>query len=887
MKYLTFATFLILSVFIAKAQPYKDPKLPVEDRVKDLLSRMTPEEKFWQLFMIPGDTNENLDNYKAGIFGFEISTSGQSSNASGQMLSYAPGASAVETAEGVNKMQHFFIDQSRLGIPMIPYDEALHGLVRQGATAFPQSIGLAATWNTELMHRVSKAIATECKTRGIRQILSPVVNIASDVRWGRTEETYGEDPYLSSEMGVAFVSEFEKMGVITTPKHYVANIGDGGRDSYPIHWDERLLREVYLAPFEACFKRGGSRSVMTAYNSLDGSPCTANDWTLNQILKKEWGFKGFVISDAGATGGANVLHFTSKDYPESTAKSISNGLDVIFQTSYDHYKLFSPPFYDGRIDPKVIDQAVTRVLRNKFDLGLFDNPYIDAKEAGVWNGHATHRQLTKEAARESIVLLKNEKQTLPLSKSVKSIAVIGTDATEGRLGDYSGPGINPVNILQGIKNKAGNRVIVNYAKGCDRINTEYVPIPRKFLSCTMDGKIQKGLKGEYFNNVTLSGQPVFTRIDQGVQFGWTLFSPDPDRLSYDFYSVRWTGKLQVPESGKIKIGIDGNDGYRLYLNNKLIIDNWKKLSRQTVVADYFFEKNKEYDLRLEYFEPAGNAVIHLLWNAQVKNKESEEIAKAVELSKKSDISVVVAGIEEGEFSDRAYLNLPGRQEELINKIAATGKPVVVILVGGSAITMNNWLKNVPAVLDVWYPGEEGGSAVADVLFGDYNPAGRLPITFPVFEGQLPFVYNHKPTGRGDDYNNLTGQPLFPFGYGLSYTSFNYSDLTFAKNNISASDSTVLSCNVANTGKIAGDEVVQLYVHDEFASVARPVTELKGFKRIHLEPGERKTVTFLINPEMLSMWDINLKKVVEPGDFRMMIGASCKDIRLRGILTVSK
>ena len=692
MKNLILVILMFISAQLAKSQPYKDPNIPVEVRVSDLLSRMTPEEKFWQLFMIPGDTNDKLDNYKAGIFGFEISTVGQGSSASGQMLSYAPGTSAVETAEGVNRMQHFFIEKSRLGIPIIPFDEALHGLVRQGATAFPQSIGLAATWDTELMHQVSKAIAMESKTRGIRQILSPVVNIASDVRWGRTEETYGEDPFLSSEMGVAFVSEFEKLGVITTPKHYVANIGDGGRDSYPIHWNERLMREIYLAPFEACFKRGGSRSVMTAYNSVDGSPCTANDWTLNQILKKEWGFKGFVISDAGATGGANVLHFTAKDYPESTARSITNGLDVIFQTSYDHYKLFSPPFYDGRIDPKVIDQAVSRVLRNKFELGLFDNPYIDAKEAGKWNGHPYHRQLTNKAAKESIVLLKNEKQTLPFSKTIKSIAVIGPDAKEGRLGDYSGPGINPVSIFDGIKNKLGKKVNVIYSKGCDRINTEYSTIPSEFLTCNLDGKNQKGLKGEYFNNVTLSGKPVFTRLDRSVDFGWTLFSPDPEKISYDFYSIRWTGKLRASASGKLKIGIDGNDGYRLFLNNKIVIDNWRKLSRQTLVADYTFEKDKDYDLRIEYFEPAGNAVFKLVWNANIVNNQSAEIASAVELAKKSDLAVVAVGIEEGEFSDRAYLNLPGRQEELINKIAATGKPMVVLLVGGSAITMNNWLK---------------------------------------------------------------------------------------------------------------------------------------------------------------------------------------------------
>ena len=881
--------FLALLFFIlftqAWAQPYKDPKLPVEVRVKDLLSRMTPEEKFWQMFMIPGDLGKDKEKYKTGIFGFQVSTAGQNANATGQMLSYAAGASAVETAEMVNEMQRFFIGESRLGIPIIPFDEALHGLVRHGATAFPQSIALAATWNTELMHRVSKAIAVECKTRGIRQILSPVVNIASDVRWGRTEETYGEDPYLASEMGVAFVSEFEKMGVITTPKHYLANVGDGGRDSYPIHFNERLLREIYLPPFEACFKRGGSLSVMTSYNSLDGSPCTANDWLLNQLLKKEWGFKGFVISDAGATGGANVLHFTAKDYPESTSRSIKNGLDVLFQTNYDHYKLFSPPFYDGSIDPLAIDNAVSRILRIKFELGLFDNPYIEPKAAGLWNGHPTHRLLAKEAAKESMVLLKNENQTLPLLKSVKSIAVIGADAAEARLGGYSGPGITPVSILDGIKNKLGKQTVVRYAKGCDRENIEYVPVGSDYLSCTYDGKTQKGLVGEYFNNVTLAGKPVLTRVDPKVQFQWTLFSPDPEKLTYDFYSVRWTGKLKALATGKFKIGIDGNDGYRLYLNNKLVIDNWKKLTRQTILVDYNFEKGKDYDISIKYYEPAGNAVFRLVWNAGLINNQSAELDKAVELASKSDVAVVVAGIEEGEFRDRAYLNLRGRQEELINKIAATGKPVVVVLVGGSAVTMNNWLKNIPAILDVWYPGDEGGNSVADVLFGDYNPAGRLPVTFPVFDGQLPLVYNHKPTGRGDDYNNLTGQPLFPFGYGMSYTTFEYSDLKIDKNNIPPSDSTVVRCKITNTGKLAGDEVVQLYVRDELASVARPIIELKGFRRIRLNAGETKEVSFVVNAEMLSMLDIDLKKIVEPGDFRLMIGASSKDIRLRGILTI--
>ena len=885
MKKLLLFLVVIISLENAFAQPYKDPNLPIEDRVKDLLARMTPEEKFWQLFMIPASQDENLEKYTNGIFGFQVSTSGQNTNAAQQLLRYDGVSNARETAIRINEIQAFFIEKSRLGIPIIPFDEALHGLVRDGATAFPQAIGLAASWDTSLMHQVSKAIAKECKTRGIRQILSPVVNIASDVRWGRTEETYGEDPFLVSEMGVAYVSEFEKTGIITTPKHFIANVGDGGRDSYPVHWNERLMREIYFPPFEACIKRGGSRSVMTSYNSFDGSPCTANNWLLNKILKNEWGFNGFVISDAGATGGANVLHFTAKDYAESTVNSISNGLDVIFQTNYDHFRLFEPPFLDGSIDTKVIDEAVSQVLRQKFELGLFENPYVNPDEAARWNGHPDHRLLAKQAALESIVLLKNENRLLPLSKNIKSIAIIGPDADEARLGGYSGKGNHPVSILAGVREKLGTEVKVNYALGCQRIDQKYISVPSEALSCLLDGKNLPGLSGEYFNNVRFDGEPVLKRIDPQIQFQWTLFSPDPEKLHYDFYSVRWIGKIKSPESGNFNIGIDGNDGYRLYIDGKILIDNWIKRTKEIKTVDFHFEKDKEYDIKIEFYEPVGNAWFSLIWDVGVPKNQTEEMARAVRIAEESDVAVVVVGIEEGEFRDRAYLNLPGNQEELIQKIAETGTPVVAILVGGSAITMNNWIDNVGAIADVWYPGEEGGNAVAEMLFGDYNPAGRLPVTFPVSEAQLPLVYNHKPTGRGDDYVNLTGQPLFPFGFGLSYTTFFYSDMKLGSSAFQSADSNYVTCKITNTGQIAGDEVVQLYIRDEFASVARPLMELKGFQRIHLKPGETKEIRFEITAEMLSMLDVNLNKTIEPGSFRLMIGASSKDIRLRGILTV--
>ena len=505
---------------------------------------------------------------------------------------------------------------------------------------------------------MAAAIANETKARGIRHILSPVVNIATDVRWGRAEETYGEDPFLSAAMGVAFVKAFEQRGVVTNPKHFAVNHGEGGRDSYPIHFNERLLEETYLVPFKAVVQKGGARSIMTAYNSLDGSPCSANDWLLNKKLRKDWGFKGFVLSDAGATGGANVLHFTASDYADAGRKSIENGLDVIFQTAYEHHTLFDKYFLDGSMDPAVIDSAVARVLRIKFELGLFEKPYVNVNDQEKWTA-SQHRELSKEAAVRSIVLLKNKNDLLPLKKSLKKIAVIGTDAIEARLGGYSGPGNNKISILAGIKEKTKGSSQVVYAAGPGREHKTWTFVPSSSLSTMQDGKKIQGLKGEYFNNVTMAGEPVLTRIDEAIRFQWTLFSPDQATINYDFFSARWTGKIQSPATGNYKIGIDGNDGYRLYINNRVIIDNWKKQSYSTKLVNYYFEKGKTYDIRIDYFEPAGNAWFRLIWNVGIKDSSEQKIREAVQLAKTSDVAIVVAGIDEGEFNDRASLALPG------------------------------------------------------------------------------------------------------------------------------------------------------------------------------------------------------------------------------------
>ena len=883
---LTTIMFLISMSVTAEKNviPYKNPNLTIEQRVNDLLKRMTLEEKFWQMFMIPGDLSNKKESYKNGIFGFQVASSAKEANIAEQLMEYGPSGSAREMTTKVNEIQRYFVEETRLGIPIIPFNEALHGLTLDGATAFPQAIALAATWDTSLVARVAQAITKETRSRGIRQILSPVLNVARDVRWGRTEETYGEDPYLITQMAMAFISQFENNGVIATPKHFVANVGAGGRDSYPISFNERILDEIYFPAYTAVFQKTGARSVMTAYNSLDGSPCTSNEWLLRRKLKEEWGFDGFVISDAGATGGANVLHFTAKDYAESTKDAVEAGLDVIFQTSYNHYPLFWEAFEKGMIKQEAIDDAVRRVLRAKFELGLFENPYVDPDKAAFWNGHADHRDLARIAGAKSMVLLQNKNNILPVSSNISKLAVIGFDSKASRLGGYSGPGNNLVSMYDGIINKISHEK-VTYSPGVDLQPKAYEPIATDFLFTHENGLSVNGLKGEYFDNIKLEGHPKESRIDDKIEFGWTLYSPHKD-LAYDWYSVRWTGKIKAPSStGIYQIGVEGNDGYRLYLDGQLIIDNWKKQTEQTILKEFYFEADKTYDIKLEFFESAGNANIKLVWDVTTENKWQQQIEEAVKAAQNSDIAVVFAGIHEGEFQDRAMLSLPGHQEEMILAVAATGKPTVVVLVGGSGITMNNWINEVDGILMAWYSGENGGNSFADVFFGDENPAGRLPVTFPVDVAQCPLYYNHKPTGRGDNYHNLTGQPLFPFGYGLSYTSFEYSNLRFSKNIIGIDDSIEISCTVKNTGKLKGDEVVQLYIRDELASVSRPIKELKGFERITLKPGEEIEVTFTLNPDDLSMLNKEMKKVVEPGVFRIMLGASSKDIRLRDTFMV--
>ena len=846
--------------------PYEDQSLPLDERVEDLLSRMTIEEKVAQL-----------------------RSSFNPENIVGNLSCVLRGHPPREGALRANEIQRKYIEETRLGIPVIIHDESLHGCMAKFSTVFPQAIALAATWDPDLVYRVAKAIARETRSRGIHHVLAPVVNIARDVRAGRTEETYGEDPYLISTMAYAYCKAFKEENVITTPKHYIMNfVGDGGRDSHEIHLSERIIRETELPAYMAAIK-AGALSIMAAYNSIDGVPCSCNKFWLTEVLRWELGFKGFVVSDYGSVGGILWKHYITNK-PEEVAKlALDAGLDVELPEIYIYGDPLLKAVKEGLIDEETLNEAVRRVLRAKFLIGLFDKPYVNPDEAEVVCNSKEHRELALEAARKAIVLLKNEGGILPLDKSrIRSIAILGPLSDTMRLGGYSGIPRTVISPLDGIKEKLkGTSIVVNHAKGCPLDMDPDLPIPTYCFS--PPGQPERhGLRGEYFDNPDLRGAPIGTKIDapwEGfMRFDWGYGPPPPyPGLPSDKYSVRWTGKIKPPETATYEFKITAcGGGVRLWIDGKLLIDSWDRPASIPKSARIELEAGKEYDIRIEYRKiGVGYAYIKLGWDIV---GITENMRRAIELAKKSDVAVIFVGIVEGEQKDRASLRLPRLQERLIEEVYKVNKNTIVVLIAGSAVT-GDWIRYVPAILQAWYPGQEGGLAIADVLFGDYNPAGRLPITWPRHEGQLPLYYNFKPSGRVYDYVNMPPTPLFPFGHGLSYTEFNYSNLRIEVDE--KAWVVKVSVDIENVGDREGDEVVQLYIRDKTSSIARPFRELRGFKRITLKPKEKKTATFVLKPDDLAMYDQDMRRVVEPGEFEVLIGASSEDIRLVGSFNVKE
>jgi beta-glucosidase len=817
---------------------YLDPNVPLEQRVDDLVSRMTLEEKV------------------------------------SQMQDVAPGI-------------------PRLGIPAYNWwNEGLHGVARSGnATVFPQAIGLAATWDTDLIHRVAEVISTEARAKYNDAIQhqntgryygltfwSPNINIFRDPRWGRGQETYGEDPYLTSRVGVAFVTGLQGddpnyLKVVATPKHFAVHSGpEVLRHRFDVPVSPHDLADTYTPAFRSTVTEGKAGSVMCAYNSVRGEPACANH-LLFDTLRNKWGFKGYVVSDCWAISDLHQGHGFVLTLEQAAALSVKAGTDL---SCGPEFGILPLAVRNRLLSNDDIDRAVKRLFEARFRLGMFDPaervPWSKLTLAD--NDTPAHRQVALEAARKSIVLLKNDRNALPLKPSVKTIAVIGpnADSLSVLLGNYNGNPSSYSTILDGLRKRFRNSRILT-AMGSPVTETSAVVLPSEYLR-TGGAKSQPGLNAEYFANVKLSGTPALKRVDSSVDFEWNNVSPGSG-VPPGNYSIRWTGDLVPPVDGDYRLGASTDGGYRIYLDEKKILDDSAPHGTRTTTTLVHLEAGHAYPIRMEYFHTWWEATARLLWLPPNLTLD------AVNVARKADVVIAVVGITaqfEGEESDssdpgffggdRLDLNLPRPQEELLEAVAATGKPLVVVLTNGSALAVNWAEHHAAAIVEAWYPGEEGGTALAEVLSGDTNPAGRLPVTFYQSVAQLPPFGNYSMAGR--TYRYFRETPLYAFGYGLSYSSFNYSDAKVSRTEIPADGTVTVSVRVSNASAAHGDEVVELYLSHPDVDGA-PVRALAGFERIHLDATRAKTVEFTLGGRDLSVVDEAGIRRITPGTVDVWIG----------------
>lgn len=767
-----FETVVVRSSDAAKAPAYRNPKLTPERRTKDLLARMTLEEKAAQMIGVWQQKAEMLVDAEGQFDVAKARAAFKKGHGLGQVgrpSDSGKGLDARQMSEVTNAIQRFFVEESRLGIPVVFHEECLHGQAAIGGTSFPQPIGLAATFDPELIESLYAMTALEARARGAHQALTPVVDVARDARWGRVEETFGEDPFLVSRMGIAAVRGFQgdatfrdKTRLIATLKHFAAHgQPESGMNCAPANVSERVLRETFLYPFEQAIRHGGAISVMPSYNEIDGLPSHANRWLLRDVLRKEWGFRGYTVSDYYAIWELSYRpdthgHFLAADKKEACALAVEAGVNIELPEP-DCYLHLAELVRKGVLKESQLDELVAPMLLWKFRLGLFDDPYTDPERAASVAGCDAHRALALQAARETVTLLKNDGGLLPLNAgAIKTIAVIGPNAARPQLGGYSGQPLHCSTVLDGVRARVGESVQVLYSEGC---------------------KITQ--PGSWNQDEVLASDPAEDR---------KLIAA----------AVRTARKADV-----IVLAIGGNE----------------QTSREA-------------------------------WSLK-------------------------------HMGDRTSLDLIGRQDELARALLALGKPVVVLLFNGRPISIREVAEVAPAIVECWYLGQETGTAIAEVLFGDINPSGKLPITIPRSAGHVPAYYNHKPSARrGYLFDEVS--PLFAFGFGLSYTTFSLSAPRLAKTHIRRDGATRLSVDVTNTGSRAGAEVVQLYIRDLVSSVTRPVKELKGFRRVVLQPGETRTVVFDITPELLAFWDVNMRFTVEPGEFDLMTGPSSRDCDLQKV-----
>ena len=856
--------FLILIGFNANAQEqkwldlnkngvkdvYEDPNADLESRINDLLSRMTVHEKM-------------------------------------QLL--------TETAEAI----------PRLGVSKYYHgNEALHGVVRPGKyTVFPQAIGIAATWNPTLVEQIATAISDEARGKwneldqGRKQLdlfsdllafWSPTVNMARDPRWGRTPETYGEDPFLASRIGVSFVKGLQGnhskyLKVVSTPKHFAANNEEHNRFEANAVIPERMLRNYYFPAFKALITEGKAQSIMTAYNAINGIPCTANKWLLTDILRNEWGFNGYVVSDCGAPGFLFTPHHYATTREEAAVMSLKAGLDLEcggYCEECHIYKDYLPEAYlSGKVTSSEINTAAFRVLRARFKLGLFDpeelNPYTKITASMI--GSKEHQDLALESARQSIVLLKNNKDFLPLNiNKVKKIAIIGINANSSEFGDYSGLPVNEaVTPYQGIKNRVGDKIKVSTLQWMGNLG-QFQAIPDELWSVDENDDNGKGITAAYFANRDLEGTPK-TRTESRILYDPANQPPDP-AVTQPPMSVRWTGFLSPQTSGNYTFAVKNGYGVKLYIDNEMVIDRWWTFTTEdTVVVP--LEKDKKYKVVMEYNSKDAYPYASLLWKTP-NAKPNVLYANEVKLAKESDVVVAVLGINksiEREGLDRESLDLPADQMEFLQKIYKANPKTVVVLVAGSQLSIPWISDNIPAIVNAWYPGEQGGNAIADVLFGNYNPAGRLPVTYYTSLDDLP-AFDDYQVYNGRTYMYFDKKPLYSFGHGLSYTKFEYEPIKLSASTFKTNDTLTFTLNIKNVGKLAGDEVVQVYLTIAGDDEQLPMKQLKAFKRVSLKSGESQQISFSLKRDDLAYWNEELEWALLSGRYTIKIGASSDDIR---------
>lgn len=851
--------FLMCGIVSAQTKyvfPFQNPSLPIEERVNDLVSRLTLEEKI------------------------------------SQMVFNSP---AIE----------------RLGIPAYNWwNECLHGVARNGlATVFPQAIGLAATWNKELIYRVGTVISDEARAkyndaisknqRDLYQGLtfwSPNINIFRDPRWGRGQETYGEDPYLTGQIAVNFIKGLQGenpkyLKLVATSKHFAVHSGpEPDRHSFNAEVSEYDLRETYLPAFKKTVEDANVQSIMCAYNSLRGNACCSNDPLLNKILRDEWKFNGYVVSDCWAIQDIWQFHKQAIDAAEASALSVKAGTDLNCGVSFS--KLFDA-FQNNLIGEEEIERAFKRLFKARFQLGMFDPPemvpfsklnleVVDSKK---------HKELALQTARESIVLLKNENNLLPLKKDFKSIAVIGPNADdlEVLLGNYNGMPSDAVTPLKGILKKVSSKTKIYYEPGCDIVDEIplSVIISKEYLF-TDKTKKQQGLVAEIFDNSRFEGTPILKKVDSKIDFWWLHKIPF-GQIQQNNFSIRWNGYIVPPKSGKYKIGGWGFNGLHIFFDDSLIVKYDGEHAPIKKFSDLILEKGKAYKIRVDYYSSSRYSMVQLFWSIPDDEKEK----RAIEAAKKSDVVIMCMGISprlEGEEldisvpgflgGDRTSLDIPISQQKLIKKIAELGKPIVLVLLNGSALSVNWESENIPAIIDAWYGGQSTGDALADVLFGDFNPSGKLPITFYKSVEQLPDFRNYDMKGR--TYRYFEGEVLYPFGYGLCYTTFKLSNARLDKDKIKINGTTKLFIDIKNTGKKSGAEVVQLYVKGKGQKYNDAIKTLKGFEKVYLKPGETKTITFEITPDVLQKFIEGKGFVIEKGIYYLMVGSSSRDSDLQEI-----